>query len=117
MPAASSASSLIRTEKELDLGSYELEQEFRGLRLLREHLGPRKASVSAPRALRVIPENGEPYEIDFKRLPDDALQDSGYALGVVDLWQNHPIEVSSRPAASSASTRWPNRHGGAAASA
>ena len=35
------------------------------------------------------------FEITFKRLPDDVLKDGGYALGVVDLWQHHPIEVFS----------------------
>ena len=82
-----------QTEKELDLGSYELDKNS-AVSVFSESTSGSEGSVRA-KGLRVIPENGEPYEIDFKRLPDDALQDSGYALGVVDLWQNHPIEVFS----------------------
>ncbi|MEM9441132.1 MAG: hypothetical protein AAGA73_11845, partial [Pseudomonadota bacterium] len=84
---------LDQTKKELDLGSYELDQNS-AVSVFSESTSGSEGSVRA-KGLRVIPENGEPYEINFKRLADDVLQDSGYALGVVDLWQNHPIEVFS----------------------
>ncbi|MEM8950695.1 MAG: hypothetical protein AAGC99_15315, partial [Pseudomonadota bacterium] len=84
---------LDQTKKELDLGSYELDQNS-AVSVFSESTSGSEGSVRA-KGLRVIPENGEAYEIDFKRLADDVLQDSGYALGVVDLWQNHPIEVFS----------------------
>lgn len=84
---------LTQNSAELDLGTYELNQDSAVTLFTEGSYGTE--SVVRAKGLRVEPEGGEPFEIGFKRLPDDALQDSGYALGVVDLWQHWPIEVFS----------------------
>ena len=84
---------LDQDEKELDLGAYDLNANS-AVSVFTESTSGQTGVVRA-RGLRVIPENGEPFDVDFKRLADDVLKDSGYALGVVDLWQHHPIEVMS----------------------
>lgn len=84
---------LDQTSNEIDLGSFELDQDS-AVSLFTESSSVQDGIVRA-RALRVEPENGTLFEITFKRLPDDVLKDKGYALGVVDLWQHHPIEVFS----------------------
>ncbi len=80
-------------DAEIDLGSYQLDRDS-AVTVFTEADDPRLSAVRAG-SLRVEPENGTPFDIDFRRLPDDILQDSGYALGVVDLWQHWPIEVFS----------------------
>lgn len=84
---------LDQTKDELDLGSYTLDRDS-AVSLFTESSSDQEGMVRA-RALRVIPKGGEPFEIAFQRLADDVLKDSGYALGVVDLWQHHPIELYS----------------------
>jgi hypothetical protein len=84
---------LDQDRKELDLGSYELNRDSAVI-LYTESTAGFEGVVRA-RSLRVEPEDGAPFEIRFRRLADDVLQDSGYALGVVDLWQHWPIEVYS----------------------
>ncbi|MEZ5935875.1 MAG: hypothetical protein R3F54_28985 [Alphaproteobacteria bacterium] len=78
---------------EIDLGSFELDRDS-AVTLFSEAADARRTAVRAG-GLRVEPENGAPFDIGFRRLPDDVLQDSGYALGVVDLWQHWPIGVFS----------------------
>lgn len=84
---------LDQNSSEVEIGSFDLDQDS-AISVFTESTSIQNGVVRA-RALRVEPENGEPFEIQFKRLPDDVLKDSGYALGVVDLWQHHPIEVFS----------------------
>ena len=84
---------LDQTSGAIDLGSFDLDEDS-AVSLFTESSSVQNGIVRA-RALRVDPENGAPFEITFKRLPDDVLNDSGYAFGVVDLWQHHPIEVYS----------------------
>ncbi len=84
---------LDQTSSEVDLGSFELDRDS-AVSLFTESSSVQNGMVRA-RALRVDPDDAAPFEITFKRLPDDVLKDSGYALGVVDLWQHHPIEVFS----------------------
>lgn len=84
---------LDQSSSELNLGSYQLDKDS-AVTVFTEATYDQESIVRA-RALRVEPESGAPFEIDFKRVPDDALQDSGYAVGVVDLWQHWPIEVFS----------------------
>ncbi len=78
---------------EVDIGSFALDRNS-AVSVFTESTSVDNGIVRA-RALRVEPEDGAPFEVTFKRLPDDALSDSGYGLGVVDLWQHHPIELFS----------------------
>ncbi len=78
---------------EIEIGRFELDQNS-AISVFTESPSIQNGIVRA-RALRVEPENGAPFEVDFQQLPDDVLSDGGYALGVVDLWQQHPIEVFS----------------------
>jgi len=84
---------LDQNSAELDLGSYQLDKDS-AVTMFTEATYDTESVVRA-RALRVEPVSKKPFEITFKRLPDDALKDSGYALGVVDLWQHWPIEAFS----------------------
>jgi len=84
---------LDQTSSEVEIGSFELDRDS-AVSLFTESSSIQDGVVRA-RALRVTPEDGPPFDITFKRLPDDVLKDNGYALGVVDLWQHHPIEVYS----------------------
>ena len=78
---------------EVEIGNFELDRNS-AVSVFTESTSVQHGVVRA-RALRVEPLDREPFEITFKRLPDDVLKDGGYALGVVDLWQHHPIEVFS----------------------
>lgn len=82
-----------QSSAELDLGTYQLDENSAVTVFTEATFDPN--GIVRARALRVQPEGGAPFEITFKRLADDVLQDNGYALGVVDLWQHWPIEAFS----------------------
>ncbi len=77
----------------LDLGSYELTQD--STVTVYAEAGGNADRLVRVGPLLVEPDQGEPFEVGFKQLPDNILEVPGYGLGVVDFWQHWPIEASA----------------------
>ena len=84
---------LDQDKSELELGTYNLNRDS-AISLFTESRSNLASAVRA-KSLRVEPEQDGVFEVGFTRLPDDALKVGDYVLGVVDLWQNWPIDVYS----------------------
>lgn len=78
---------------EIDLGAYNLNRDS-AVSLFTESSSDVEGDVRA-KSLRVETERDGDFEVGFTRLPDDVLEVGDYVLGVVDLWQNWPIDVYS----------------------